>query len=344
MPSRPSDAPVRPLADRRYLSRGPAVPYRLGELFLLFLDLAVIFFGIKITETVYGSIKGGPLIRAEKTIQAEARKAEDEMLVTRTARRDSLKLLEESVILERHADSLRIADLDTTFNLAVAEIEARAVDVQKKYADVQQASNTERAAKRELKTAMGKVEDSRKRIEERQATIATFGPKIEETHAAIREAESALAVTLSKRPEVVVPATSSAVVGTSVVLAAPDPDPGESDGQGNVFSTVGLGRSFLNFGRAQFGVSASAGFGPDKTTVSGGGVFVNFPIIPDRASIDVSSGASFLTEIKGTSTSPYLAGSLRYSLMKGRRFYLVTDGRVSHDRVWTGIGLSIGRR
>jgi hypothetical protein len=138
-----------------------------------------------------------------------------------------------------------------------------------------------------------------------------------------------------------VPANNSANVGTSVVLAAPE---GESASEGNLFSTVGLGRSFVNFGRAQLGVTASAGFGSDRTTVSGGGLFLNFPVIPDRASIDISSGASFLTQSDGTSTSPYLSGSLRYSLMKGRRFYLVGDGRVSHDRVWTGIGLSVGRR
>jgi len=344
VPSNPNNGALRPLSDRRYLAKGPPVPYRLGELLLLLLDLAVIFFGIKITEGIYGSVKGGPLIQAERTLQATARKEEDEMLATRTARRDSLKLVEESTLVARHADSLRIAELDTTFNQVITEIEARAVDVQKKVVEVQQAGNTERLAKKELVKAEDVAAKKKAKIEKTRPDLATFAPKIEEAHADAREAEAALAVTLSKRPEVVVPATSSAVVGTSVVVTAPEPDQGEKDGQGQLFSTVGLGRSFLNFGRAQLGVSASAGFGSEKTTVSGGGLFINFPIIPDRASVDVSSGASFLTDIGGTSTSPYLAGSLRYSLMRGRRFYLVTDGRVSHDRVWTGIGLSIGRR
>lgn len=344
MPSSASSGPIRPLADRRYLPKGPAVPYRLGEMLLLILDLVVIFFGIKITETVYASVKGGPLLRAESVLQATARQDEEVMLATRTARRDSLKILEAQVISERHADSLRIAELDTTFNQVVYEIEERAVDVQKKNGEVQQAEFKLKTARKELVKVEANVTAKKKNIELTRTAVAAFTPKFDLAQAELREAGAALSVTLSKRPEVVVPATSSAVLGTSVVLAAPDPKEGEKDAQGGVFSTVGLGRSFLNVGRAQLGVSASAGFGPDKTTVSGGGVFLNLPVIPDRASLDIGSGAAFLTEISGTSSSAYLSGSFRYSLMRGRRIYLVTDGRLSHERLWTGLGLSIGRR
>lgn len=296
------------------------------------MDLLVIFFGIKIAENIYASMKGDPLIEQEQVVQAAARTTEGEMLASRTARRDSLKAVEAEVIEARHADSLRIADLDTLFNQVTAQVAEEAVAIQAKSGDVEQAAFKDRKARGALKSIEKKIDDARSAVTKKEQSLATIPPKIEEAHADIRDAESALAVTLSKRPEVVVPATSSASVATQV-------------SKGDVYPTLGLGRSFVNFGRAQLGLTASAGFGPERSTVSGGGVFLNIPVIPNRASLDISSGASFLTEGTGESdTSPFLAGSLRYSFREGRRLYFVTDGRVSHERVWTGIGIGIGRR
>lgn len=332
MPENASKPPVRPLSDRRYLPRGPLIPYRGGELLLLLMDLFVIFFGIKVVETIYASSKGNALIQTEKEVQAAARREEEEMLATRTAKRDSLKAVEEDVVSARHADSLRIADLDTLFNQVTGEIAEVAVEIQERSGEVQKAMFEVKKADKKLKELEKSVETARTNAEKTQGEVADLGPGIAAAHAEIRDAEAALAVTLSKRPEVVVPATSSASVATHV-------------SKGDLFSSVGLGRSFVNFGRAQLGLTANAGFGPDRTTVSGGGLFLNVPLIPNRASVDISSGASFLTEGSGRSdTSPFLAGTLRYAVRPGKRLYIVGDGRVSHERVWTGIGIGIGRR
>jgi hypothetical protein len=292
----------------------------------------VIFFGIKVTEMIYSHTKGDRLINEEKTAQAAAREQETLTIATRTAKRDSLKIVEAEVLAARHADSLQIADLDTTFNLLVAAIEQGSVAVQAKRAETEKAQK----ALKKQRDARGKVESKITKVEKgmagTQAKIDSYADSIQVAQAEIGRAEQALAVTLSKRPEVVVPATASASVGTAV-----------SDGQ--VFSGVGLGKSFVNFGRAQLGLTASAGFGPENSTLSGGGLFVNVPVIANRASVDIGTGAAFLTQNDGGSdASPYLSGSLRYALREGKRFYLLGDTRVSHDRLWTGLGLSIGRR
>ncbi len=332
MPTKSTSPEIRPLSDRRYLPRGPVVPYRTAEIFLLFLDLAVIFFGIKVTEMIYSHTKGDRLIAEERAVQAAAREEETLTITTRTGKRDSLKIVEAEVLAARHADSLQIADLDTTFDLLVAAIEQGSVAVQARRADAEKAARTERDAKKKQTGVEVKITKAEKSMAGTQGKLAAIGDSIQVAQADIGRAEQALAITLSKRPEVVVPANNSASVGTSV-------------SQGEIFSTVGLGRSFVNFGRAQVGLTASAGFGPDRSTVSGGGLFVNLPVIPNRASVDLGTGAWILTENEGGSdTSPYLSGSLRYALRQGRRIYLMGDTRVSHDRLWTGVGLSIGRR
>jgi len=332
VPTKSTSPEIRPLSDRRYLPRGPVVPYRTAEIFLLFLDLAVIFFGIKVTEMIYSHTKGDRLIAEERAVQAAAREEETLTITTRTGKRDSLKIVEAEVLAARHADSLQIADLDTTFDLLVAAIEQGSVAVQARRADAEKAARTERDAKKKQTGVEVKITKAEKSMAGTQGKLAAIGDSIQVAQADIGRAEQALAITLSKRPEVVVPANNSASVGTSV-------------SQGEIFSTVGLGRSFVNFGRAQVGLTASAGFGPDRSTVSGGGLFVNLPVIPNRASVDLGTGAWILTENEGGSdTSPYLSGSLRYALRQGRRIYLMGDTRVSHDRLWTGVGLSIGRR
>lgn len=331
MPDKNSSPEVRPLSDRRYLPRGPVVPYRGTELFLLFLDLAVIFFAIKTTEMIYSHTKGDRLIKTEMATQAQAREAESLMLTTRTAKRDSLRVVETQVIEARHADSLRIAELDTTFNLLVAVIEQGSVAVQGKRAEMEKAAK----ALGKKKTAQGKVEakfvGSRKRVREGEGRVAAYADSFPLVQTEIAAAEKELAVALSKRPEVVVPATASASIGTAV-------------SEGQVFSSVGLGKSFVNFGKTQLGLSASAGFGPERSSLSGGGLFINLPVIPNRASFDIGTGASVFTESgEGSDVSPYLSGSLRYSIRQGKRLYLMGDTRYSNDRLWTGIGLGIGR-
>jgi hypothetical protein len=304
----------------------------MGEVLLVVMDLVIIFFGIMITESIHKSSKGSELLQIERVAQAAARKEEEEMLAVRTARRDSLKAAETELLAARHADSLRIAELDTLFNVVTTEIAETAVEVTEKAEVAQKAAQRAKKARNDMSAIEVKIAAANRRLDDKRKTIAEVPPKIEETQRDLRDAEAALAVTLSKRPEVVVPATSSASVATQI-------------SKGDLYSTIGLGRSFVNFGRAQFGLTASAGFGPDRSTLSGGGLFLNIPVIPNRASFDISSGAAVLTEGTGESdTSPFLAGSLRYSLREGRRLYLVTDGRVSHDRVWTGIGIGVGRR
>ncbi len=332
MPDKSTSPEVRPLSDRRYLPRGPVVPYRGVEIFLLFLDLAVIFFGIKVTEMIYSHTKGDRLIAEERAVQEKAREEETLTITTRTGKRDSLKIVEAEVLAARHADSLQIAELDTTFDLLVAAIEQGAVAVQAKRAESEKAWKAERDAKKKQTAVEVKITKVEKAMAGTQGKIATLGDSIQVAQTEIGRAEQALAVTLSKRPEVVVPANNAASIGTQVA-------------QGELFSTVGLSRSFVNFGRAQIGLTASGGFGPDRSTVSGGGLFVNLPVIPNRASLDLGTGAWILTESEtGSDASPYLSGSLRYALRQGRRIYLMGDTRVSHDRLWTGVGLSVGRR
>jgi hypothetical protein len=299
--------------------------------FLLILDLAVIFFGIKVTEMIYSRAKGDRLIAEERATQEKAREQESLMIATRTAKRDSLKLVEEEVLAARAADSLRMADLDTTFNLLVAAIEQGSVAVQAKGEEMDKARKKEKAARNKHSGLEGQIKGARLKADGFEGRIATLEDSIKIAQADVGVAEQELAVALSKRPEVVVPKTSNATIGASV-------------SEGNVYSTVGLGHSFVNFGRTQLGLNAGAGFGPDKSTVSGGGLFLNVPVIPNRASIDIGTGAAFLTETEGGSdASPYLSGSLRYALRQGKRFYLMGDTRLSHDQLWTGVGLSFGR-
>jgi hypothetical protein len=320
------------LQDRRYLKRGPKFPYRLGELLFVLFDIAMIVFGIKAVETYHASTKGNRLIQAETKRQETLRREEKEMVAFRTARRDSLKLIEAETIAARHADSLAMADLDTAIVRVVEEIGAIAAVANQKsqaFAEVGMRKNKvfrdRGSAQAKLPGALRANDGVRTQIVALADTIAIERPKI-------AEAERAYEFALSQQPEVVVPKTSSASVGTQVA-------------EGDLFATVGLGRSFFNVGKGQLGLSALTGFGPERTTVSGGGLFFNLPVIPNRASLDIGSGATVLVEGDGeTDASPYLAGSLRYILNRDRRLFLLGDSRVGHDRVWTGIGIGIGRR
>lgn len=323
---------THPLADRRYLKRGPTVPYRGTELLLVILDLAVIFFGVKGVETYHARMKGNRLIQEAKTEEAAARKAEEEMIAFRTGRRDSLDVAKKAVQEARHADSLRIAELDTMVVLVVEDIEgvraeySKVVGVQNDAMKKKSKAFGDRnKAAAKIPGALAEIETALLRREAIEDTIASEWPKI-------AEAEHAYQVALSERPEVVVPQTSSASVGTQVA-------------SGDVFATVGLGRTFFNVGRGQFGLAGLAGFGANRTSVSGGGLFFNVPVFSQRASLDIGSGATVLVEEDGASNaSPYLAGSLRYSLSKDKRLFFLGDSRVDRDRVWTGVGIGLGRR
>ncbi len=322
----------RPLADRRYLKKGPAVPYRGAEVLLVLLDLAVIFFGVKGVESFHSHRKGDRLIAEAKTEEAAARKAEAEMIAFRTGRRDSLDVAKHGVWEGRHADSLRVTDLDTMVVLVVEDIEGVRAEYSRVVGGEGEARSKNSKALKDRKTANGRlpgvfaeIESALLRREAIEDTIKAEWPKI-------AEAEHAYQVALSERPEVVVPQTSSASVGTQVA-------------SGDLFATVGLGRTFFNVGRGQFGVSGLAGFGANRTSVSGGGLFFNLPVFSQRASLDIGSGATVSVEEDGASNaSPYLSGSLRYSLSKNNRLFFLGDSRVDRDRVWTGVGIGLGRR
>jgi hypothetical protein len=323
---------TRPLADRRYLKRGPVLPYRGVEVLLVLLDLLVIFFGVKAVENYHARTKGERLIANAKTEEAAARKAEEEMIVFRTARKESLEIAKQQQIEARHADSLRIAELDTAVVRVVEDIEAVRAEhssTTKRFID---ADNTKKTAFKKRDTASKKLPPVVAQIEladlHREAiedTIATIWPQV-------GQAEEAYQIALSERPEVVVPQQNSASVGTQVA-------------DGDVFGTVGLGRSFLSLGKNQLGLTGHAGFGADRSTVSGAGVFLNVPVIPGRASIDIGSGATYYADEEGASdTSPYLSGGLRYQLSKQRKIFLLGDTRADKDRFWTGVGIGVGRR
>jgi hypothetical protein len=236
------------------------------------------------------------------------------------------------VVLARHADSLRITELDTAVVYVVQDIEA----VRALYATTQKdfiaAENARKSAFKKRTTASGKlapVVDEIAKAELRRLaiedTIATVWPQIQ-------QAEEAYQIALSERPEVVVPKQNSASVGTQMA-------------DGDLFATVGLGRSFLNVGRNQLGLSGHAGFGADRATTSGAGVFFNVPVIPGRASVDIGSGASYFAEEDGASdVSPYISGSLRYQLSQQKKIFLLGDTRADGDRFWTGVGIGVGRR
>lgn len=323
---------VRPLNDRRYLKRGPILPYRGVEVLLVLLDLLVIFFGVKAAEMYHSRAKGDRLIETAKAEEAAARKAEEEMIVFRTARNESLVIAKQEQWDARHADSLRITELDTAVVRVVEDIEAVRAEysnTQKKFIET---DNAKKSAFKKRNTASGKLppvvtqiasaELARLAIED---TIATVWPQIQ-------QAEEAYQIALSERPEVVVPQQNSASVGTSVA-------------DGDMFATVGLGRSFLNLGKNQLGLTGHAGFGADRTTASGGGLFLNVPVIPGRASIDIGSGATYFAEEDGASdVSPYVSGTLRYQLSPKKRIFLLGDTRADGDRFWTGVGVGVGRR
>ncbi|MFN0152718.1 MAG: hypothetical protein ACKVU1_18600 [bacterium] len=330
--SKPDPSATHPLADRRYLKRGPALPYRGTELLLVLLDLAVIFFGVKGVESFHAHRKGDRLISEAKTEEAAARKAEAEMIAFRTGRRDSLDVAKKGVLEARHADSLRIADLDTLVVLVVEDIEGVRAEYSRVVGRSSEATAKKSAALKDRNKAAAKLPGVQTEIELALLRREAFEDSIRTEWPKIAEAEHAYQVALSERPEVVVPQTSSASVGTQVA-------------SGDLFATVGLGRTFFNVGRGQFGLSGLAGFGANRTSVSGGGLFFNVPVFSQRASLDIGSGATVSVEEDGASSaSPYLSGSLRYSLSKDKRLFFLGDSRVDRDRVWTGVGIGLGRR
>jgi hypothetical protein len=292
----------------------------------------VIVFGVKAVEMYHSRAKGERLIQEATQEEAAARKAEAEMIAFRTARKESLEVAKVAVQEARHADSLRIAELDTAVVVVVADIEGVRAEKSRVTSAFLEAEAKRKKALKDKNFAASKlpaveaeIETARLQREAIEDTIRTQWPEI-------GRAEEQYQLALSERPEVVVPKTSSAAVGTQV-------------GAGDVFATVGLGKSFLNVGNGQIGISGLAGFGPNRSTVSGGGLFYNLPVIPGRASIDIGSGASFFTEEDGESmTSPYLSGSLRYAIDPDKRIFFLGDSRVDRERLWTGVGIGIGRR
>lgn len=323
---------VRPLADRRYLKRGPVLPYRGLEVLLVILDLLVIYFGVKAVENYHARSKGERLISTAKTEEAAARKAEEEMIVFRTARKESLEIVKQEQNEGRHADSLRIAELDTAVVRVVEDIEGVRAEASKargrfeaNRAEMRTSEKKRETAAKKLPPVVVQIELAELNREAIEDTIASIWPQVQ-------QAEEAYQIALSERPEVVVPQKNSASAGPQVA-------------QGDLFATVGLGRSLMSFGRTQLGVTGLAGFGPDRSTVSGAGLFFNVPVIPGRASIDIGSGASYYAEEDGASqTSPYLSGSLRYQLSQQKRIFLLGDTRADLDRFWTGVGIGVGRR
>lgn len=338
---------ARPLEDRRYLPRGPIFPYRGGEVLLLLFDLFLIFFGIKFVETIHTTTKGNRVIAEARAIEEKARKEETEMITSRTARRDSLEIIKNELVLARHADSLRIAVLDTLYEQVSADIAATAVEISNTNALLVKTQTREKKARKGADAVQVKLTSHRRTLGPVRERIAAINDTIRIERAGIVESNEALQFALSQQPDVVVPKTSSASIVTQVQTldVSGDTETGEGASRGDLLTQVSLGRAFFSMGKTQLGLKGHTGFGTDRTSLSGAGLFFNLPVIPNRASLDIGSGAAVLVEADGgTRTSPYLSGTFRYSINPKKKIFLLGDSQVSHDRLWTGVGIGLGRR